>query len=460
MKRFYALMGTLLLTGCIIFISCKKEDTEPTPVDKTPVLTFMTGTDYVSSDITLEVNTAFKVGVLGSKNPNTNIDLATFKVEKTFDGMTIVYETEAVDGSNLSWESSPSTQSAIGQETWTFTVTDYTGFKKEISLVITTVEAGSLSPAISFIEGVNYTFEDVTLPPNTELMIGVNAYSNAGTNIDLATFKVERTFNGMTVIVHENNAVDGPSLTWESNQSAQALLGPETWTFTITDKSGMASEISFVITTFQTVYIPSFSPTYLVVNQGGVEMLDFYLTCTTDDWEMIKVIVTYPGGLGSETYVGSGQIITAGSPFTFSNYFPKLAGTWSFSILGTIKSGAHVGESFTATTTVSVSAPAYIPIFSVTAIPYTVGNTEYLSFVTTCTSDDYELILIIIEAPGGLGSTTYDGNGVIVLKEEPITLTTDYENFPGTWTLTIRGIIKSGVHAGESFEAIATVITS
>jgi hypothetical protein len=102
-------------------------------------------------------------------------------------------------------------------------------------------------------------------------------------------------------------------------------------------------------------YTPSFSPTYLVVNQGGVELLDFYITCTTDDWEMIKCIVTYPGGLGSQEFIGSGQIVTRNTPFTFSQYFTKLGGTWSFAITGNIKSGTHVNESFTVTTQVTVT---------------------------------------------------------------------------------------------------------
>jgi len=93
-------------------------------------------------------------------------------------------------------------------------------------------------------------------------------------------------------------------------------------------------------------YMPNFSPTYLII-AGSPELLDFYITCTTDDWEMIKVIVTYPGGLGTETYTGNGTIMTAGAPFTFSNYFVKLGGTWTFAITGNIKSGNCVGKSFT-----------------------------------------------------------------------------------------------------------------
>jgi hypothetical protein len=102
-------------------------------------------------------------------------------------------------------------------------------------------------------------------------------------------------------------------------------------------------------------YTPAFSPTYLIVNQGGTELLDFYITCVTDDWEMIKCIVTYPGGLGSEEYIGSGQIVTQGSPFTFSNYFVKLGGTWTFAITGNIKSGVHLNTSFTVVTSMTVT---------------------------------------------------------------------------------------------------------
>lgn len=102
-------------------------------------------------------------------------------------------------------------------------------------------------------------------------------------------------------------------------------------------------------------YTPVFSPTYLVVNNGGTELLDFYITCVTDDWEMIKCTVSYPGGLGSDVFVGNGAIVIAGSPFTFSQYFVKLGGTWTFTIVGNIKSGAHLGESFTVVTSVTVT---------------------------------------------------------------------------------------------------------
>jgi hypothetical protein len=102
-------------------------------------------------------------------------------------------------------------------------------------------------------------------------------------------------------------------------------------------------------------YVPTFSATYFSVDMGGVDYLDFYITCVSDDWEMIKVIVTYPGGAGKDTFTGGGAIQLQGEPFTFPNYFLKLGGNWSFSITGNIKSGAHVGESFAVNTSISVS---------------------------------------------------------------------------------------------------------
>lgn len=104
-----------------------------------------------------------------------------------------------------------------------------------------------------------------------------------------------------------------------------------------------------------TPYSPSFSATYFSVFNGGVEVLDFYITCVSDDWEMIKVEVIYPGGAGNDLFTGNGAIQLRGEPFTFPNYFLKLGGTWTFNITGNIKSGSHVGESFVVSTTLNIS---------------------------------------------------------------------------------------------------------
>lgn len=102
-------------------------------------------------------------------------------------------------------------------------------------------------------------------------------------------------------------------------------------------------------------YTPNFSATYYSQDVGGTDYLDFYITCTSDDWEMIKVKVVGPGGSLNEEYAGSGAIQLKGEPFTFPNYFLKLGGSWNFSITGNIKSGEHVGESFVVSTSLNIS---------------------------------------------------------------------------------------------------------
>ena len=359
MKRFGFAFGILVLSVILIFLSCKKDDSntdDPNPVDNTPVLTFMTGTEYVSSNVTLEANTFFKVGILGSKNPNTNIDIATFKVVRDFNGIVeIVHEDNNIGESYLSWESNEVTNSEVGEEKWTFTITDYTGHKKELLFVITTVEQGVFSPEILFIEGEDYTFENVTLNINSDFKVGVNALANPNTNKNLESFKIVRTFNNIPTTVFEESNIASNNYSWQGDLSANNNAGAENWTFTIFDQSGRANELSFIITTTGgTPYLPNFSPTYLIIS-GTPELLDFYITCTTDDWEMVKIIVSYPGGLGNEAYTGNGQIMTQYAPFTFSNYFPKLGGVWTFSILGIIKSGQHVNESFSVVTSLTVT---------------------------------------------------------------------------------------------------------
>ncbi|RLD32008.1 MAG: hypothetical protein DRI72_07910 [Bacteroidetes bacterium] len=99
-------------------------------------------------------------------------------------------------------------------------------------------------------------------------------------------------------------------------------------------------------------YVPVFSSTSITIDATTI---DFYITCTTDDYELIKVDVKSPGALQDDTYLGNGMILITGEPITFPNYFVRTSGTWTFIITGTIKSGAHVGTSFTASTSVSVS---------------------------------------------------------------------------------------------------------
>ena len=98
-------------------------------------------------------------------------------------------------------------------------------------------------------------------------------------------------------------------------------------------------------------YVPVFSATSVTLTGADI---DFAITCITDDVEIIKVEVKYPGGLGNDIFQGPLQMIKD-QPFFFPSPFPRLSGTWTFIMTGTIRSGTHVGKSFTAQATVQVS---------------------------------------------------------------------------------------------------------
>lgn len=102
-------------------------------------------------------------------------------------------------------------------------------------------------------------------------------------------------------------------------------------------------------------YVPQFSASAMPTTVGGVELLDFFIVCTSDDYELITVKVKYPGGAGDDTFTGSGMILAVDEPISFPQYFTKLLGTWTFTIKGNIKTGSHAGTSFAATTSVMVA---------------------------------------------------------------------------------------------------------
>lgn len=99
-------------------------------------------------------------------------------------------------------------------------------------------------------------------------------------------------------------------------------------------------------------YTPTFSATSIAIDATTI---DFYITCVSDDYELIKVEVKSPGALQDDTYLGNAMLLIKGEPITFPNYFLRTSGNWTFIITGTIRSGAHIGTSFTVTCSVSVS---------------------------------------------------------------------------------------------------------
>jgi hypothetical protein len=172
--------------------------------------------------------------------------------------------------------------------------------------------------------------------------------------------------NATTTVTVTATDPDGDALTYSYTPNGGAISGSgasAVWTapstegsysvsVTVTDgKGGTATMSGSLVVLPAAAYVPTFSSTSMAIDATTI---DFYITCTSDDYDLVKVDVIYPGGLGTETYTGPLNM-TMNSPITFPNYFTRMSGTWTFKITGTISSGTHIGTSFLATTTVSVS---------------------------------------------------------------------------------------------------------
>jgi len=204
------------------------------------------------------------------------------------------------------------------------------------------------SPILEFITTEGYTYEDTTVEVDTRLEIGLLASVNPSSGSDLHSFTYGRVFNGDSNIVVYSDELPKPEYTWEFPIWSNDSVGEETIFFVLTDIDGLSTELSVNITTTEPEpYSPTFSASSIVVNQGGTDQLDLYITCSSDDYKFLKCIVTYPNGLGVEEFIGAGQIITQTIPYHLSpNFFPYIEGEWSLVVTSQIYSGAYTGEIF------------------------------------------------------------------------------------------------------------------
>ncbi|RLD76649.1 MAG: hypothetical protein DRJ15_14965 [Bacteroidetes bacterium] len=140
MKKTIYLFGLLLLAGATVVSSCKKDEDEEPEVDMTPVLTFIGGTGYTDADASMAPSSTFKVGINASANVNSNSKIASFIVVRTFNNTpTTVYEDDNINEATYTWEQDLIANTQVGEERWSFTVTDKAGVMKELSFVVTTI---------------------------------------------------------------------------------------------------------------------------------------------------------------------------------------------------------------------------------------------------------------------------------------------------------------------------------
>ncbi len=136
MKKLFVLSLTVLLTASLFFTSCT-DDTDPT--DLPPSISFVTGSNYISGDATLEVSEPFTVKVLAEANATSNARIETLKITRVFD-LQSWDTTLTVNQTTFSLEVNFIAASAAGVERITFEITDKDGEKASVKMDITTEE--------------------------------------------------------------------------------------------------------------------------------------------------------------------------------------------------------------------------------------------------------------------------------------------------------------------------------
>lgn len=100
---------------------------------------------------------------------------------------------------------------------------------------------------------------------------------------------------------------------------------------------------------------------------------------------------------------------------------------------------------------------AYLPQFSAIYIDV---NASKIDFYVSCKTDDYALNKIEVMSPGGIQDETFFGNGMVLIRNEPIVFPIFFDRTPGNWSFRITGAIKSGTHNGTSFVASCSITVS
>jgi len=143
MKRTIYLMSLLFMAGAIVFTSCTKDDDTPVvPVDLTPAMNFLGGAGYISDDATLIVGELFQVGVSAIQNGTSQKKLESFIVTRTFNNITVTVLDSSFSSTTFNWSSFQVANPLVGEERWTFTVTDKDGKATELAFIITTESGG------------------------------------------------------------------------------------------------------------------------------------------------------------------------------------------------------------------------------------------------------------------------------------------------------------------------------
>jgi hypothetical protein len=128
------ILSILFIVALVSFSSCELFDPH-----KPPSISFKTGTDYTSEDVTVAKGTTIKVGVIGNKEED---NMKTYNISYSYDAATTTTtkETFTLSGSeeqHYEKDYDITTRNESGIEKWYFTITDRDGNIAKLSLTLT-----------------------------------------------------------------------------------------------------------------------------------------------------------------------------------------------------------------------------------------------------------------------------------------------------------------------------------
>jgi len=125
----------VIITSVFFFISCEKDE------GKLPELSFKTGGNYISSDVTLTGGSSILIGIDASKSEKKDV-LKKFNISKSINGgtSTSIYEKDLSksEEDSYSYDLNAVLDTVSGQVSkYTFTITNRDGLTNQVSVSIT-----------------------------------------------------------------------------------------------------------------------------------------------------------------------------------------------------------------------------------------------------------------------------------------------------------------------------------
>ena len=138
----------VLLAGTInLFTACSDDEEEP--LDQSPTINFIGGSDYTSSDVTVPAGTILKVGITATANTNSNAKLVRFKVTRTFNNIgESVIDSTLSNLSSFTYTRNIQARTEAGTERWSFEIIDKNNQSNSVALNITTQPVVNIYTAI------------------------------------------------------------------------------------------------------------------------------------------------------------------------------------------------------------------------------------------------------------------------------------------------------------------------